>query len=377
MAAKPRGRCIVPWGLLGMLGLVVAIERFVAQDLLDFSDPVSLSWRLAACAARDAAPGQTVLCAGDSLIKHGLIPRVIAARSGLAATNLAIARGPAPATFYLVRRALESGARPAALVVDFKPNVLAGGARYNRRYWPEILDAREILELAWSSRSASLLCELAVGRLIPSLRARLEVRGYPQAVLRGQTDRVSLINRVCLRNWTINDGANVAPTNPGFTGALEAGGDEKYQTGAFHCHRVNAEYIRRLLGLAASRGVKVYWLLPPVTPRLQARREAQGAEADFIQFVRRMQAQATNVTILDARHSGYDHSLFVDPTHLDGQGASTLSRDVADILARDLAAGAARPPARRWIDLPTYRAGPTLVVLEDLEQSQRAVSATR
>src|SRR3954453_11222932 len=89
-------RRAVPWGLLGMLGLVAAIETGVARDVLDFSDPVSLSWRLAARAARDEAPGRAVLCVGDSLVKHGMIPKVIAARSGHDAVNLAVARGPAP-----------------------------------------------------------------------------------------------------------------------------------------------------------------------------------------------------------------------------------------------------------------------------------------
>src|SRR4051812_30087717 len=75
-------RRAVPRGLLGMLGLIVAIETGVANDVLDFSDPTSLSWRLAAQAARDEAPGRSVLCMGDSLVKHAMIPKVIAARSG-------------------------------------------------------------------------------------------------------------------------------------------------------------------------------------------------------------------------------------------------------------------------------------------------------
>ena len=33
-----------PWGLLGMLGLVVAVETFVARHRLDFTDTASLSW---------------------------------------------------------------------------------------------------------------------------------------------------------------------------------------------------------------------------------------------------------------------------------------------------------------------------------------------
>ena len=183
----PRRR-VVPWGLLGMLGLIVAIETIVARDVLDFSDPVSLSWRLAARSARDEAPSRPVLCAGDSLVKHGLIPKVIAARSGLASVNLAVARGPAPATFFLVRRALEAGARPAALVVDFKPNVLVGGPRYNVRYWQEILTFRESLELARSAGSGSLFLELAVGHLLPSFRSRHEIRSNMRAALRGEID---------------------------------------------------------------------------------------------------------------------------------------------------------------------------------------------
>ena len=336
--AVPRRR-VVPWGLLGMLGLMVAIENFVARNVLDFCDPVSLSWRLAARSACDEAPRRPVLCAGDSLVKHGLIPKVITARSGLAAVNLAVARGPAPATFYLVRRALEAGARPAALVVDFKPNILVGGPRYNVRYWQEILTLRESLDLARTAGNRSLFFELAVGQLLPSFRSRHEIRSNLRAALRGEVDSLRAINRICQRNWLLNDGANVAAKNPAFDGVVGADDDEKYLTRIFHRDRVNAEYIRRLLNLAAARGVAVYWLLPPLTPQLQVRREQTGTEADFVRFVRSFQTPTASLTVLDARHADYDHTLFVDPTHLDSQGAYTLSRDVADILRHDRAGG--------------------------------------
>jgi hypothetical protein len=348
---------------------MVAIENFVARDVLDFSDPVSLSWRLAARSARDEAPGRLVLCAGDSLVKHGLIPKVIAARSGLAAVNLAVARGPAPATFYLVRRAFEAGARPAALVVDFKPNVLVGGPRYNVRYWQEMLTFRESLDLARSAGSGGLFFELAVGHFFPSFRSRHEIRSNVRATWRGEIDPLRAINRTCLRNWSLNDGANVAAKNPMFDGVVGADDDEKYQTRVFGHHRVNAEYIRRLFDLASARGVPVYWLLPPLTPQLQARREQTGAEAAFIRFVRSFQTSTTNLTVLDARHAGYDHTLFVDPTHLDGQGAYTLSRDVADILRHDRASGGMK--TQRWVDLPAYHVCPVEVALEDFEQSRQ------
>jgi hypothetical protein len=234
-------RRVIPWGLLGMLGLIAAIEGSVACNALDFSDPVTLSWRLAADAARAVAPGRRVLLAGDSLVKHGLVPQIIAAQSDQTAVNLAVARGSAPATFFLVRRALEAGARPAALVVDFKPNVLTGGPRYNSRYWQEILTPREILELARSSRSPALLIELAMGRLLPSLRARHEIRSNLQAALRGETEGLRIINRMCMRNWTINDGADVAAKNPAWSGVVGPDTDAKYLTRVFGCHRVNAE----------------------------------------------------------------------------------------------------------------------------------------
>jgi hypothetical protein len=369
----------IPWGLLGTLALIVVTEGVVVRQDLDFSDPVSLCWRLADRSAREAAPGRALLLAGDSLVKHGLVPRVIAARSGRTAVNLAVARGPAPATFFLVRRALDAGARPVALVVDFKPNVLAGGPRHISRYWPEILTLREILDLALVTRSPRFLGDLVLGRLLPSFRSRHEIRGHLQATLRGEADRLHSINRMCLRNWTVNDGANVAARNPAFHGAVGPETDSKYQTRHFQCHPVNALFVHRLFALAAARGVPVYWLLPPLAPELQARRDQAGSDADFLQFVRSMQAGAAGVTVLDARHSGYDHTLFVDATHLDGQGAQALSRAVADVLRHDLecAGPTAAPGPARWVDLPAYRTAPVEIVLEDIEQSRRFVSRTR
>ena len=119
------------------------------------------------------------------------------------------------------------------------------------------------------------------------------------------------------------------------------------------------------------RGIRrAYWLLPPQRTRLQARRERSGAEAGYVRFVRSFAGACPHVTVLDGRHAGYDHALFVDATHLDGQGAYTLSRDVADVLRRDLAEAAAHAVGR-WVELPAYRACPVEVALEDVEQSRR------
>ena len=43
----------IPWGVAGMIGLIVVIECFVARNWLDFTDPVSLSWRYSAAGRQD------------------------------------------------------------------------------------------------------------------------------------------------------------------------------------------------------------------------------------------------------------------------------------------------------------------------------------
>jgi hypothetical protein len=372
--ARVRAPGRVPWGVLGMLGLMVAIESFVARHPLDFSDPVSLNWQLGARAARDEGPGCSILCLGDSLVKHAVMPKVVAAHTGRRVVNLALARGPAPATFFLLRRALEAGTRPEAIVVDFKPSVLVGSPRYNLRYWQEIVSPRECLELARTSGGGSLPTSIVLGRLLPTFRSRLEVRDALLAALRGEVPPMRPINRVCRRNWRVNDGANVGARNPAFTG--EVGPDEHRMllSHLWYCHRANAAHVRRLLDLTAARGIRVYWLLPPLSPQLQARREQSGAEAGYLRFIQSMHARYRHLTIVDGRHASYDHTLFVDATHLNGQGANTLSTDLAALLDRDRAA---LVPGPRWVDLPAYRPRPVIVPLEDVEQSRRVLSISQ
>ena len=149
-AALPTGRRRrggVPWGFAGMLVLVLTIEGAVARRWLDFSDPVSLSWRFSAEAARLQAPGRDLLCLGDSLAKHGVIPAVVERQSNLRTVNLAAARCPTLMTYYLFRRALDAGAHPSAIVINTKQAVLIGGPDYNAAYWPAVLSPWECLEL--------------------------------------------------------------------------------------------------------------------------------------------------------------------------------------------------------------------------------------
>src|SRR5205823_5327851 len=148
--AGPRGRS-VPLGLLGALALVAAIESSLRSHELEFLNTLACDWRQGALAAGRDAPGCEVLCFGDSLMKNGVAPEVIGRRLGMRSYSLAVASGPPAASYFLLRRALESGARPKAVLIDVIPHLLAWGPESFATLWPELLDVRDGLDLARSS----------------------------------------------------------------------------------------------------------------------------------------------------------------------------------------------------------------------------------
>ncbi len=334
----------VPWGLLGAIGLIVAIEWNLGRNWLDLSDPVSLSWRYADDAARTDAAGCDVLFLGDSLVKHGLIPSVVTRESGIKSVNLAAARAPALMTYFALRRALESGARPRAIVINTKPAVLIAGVDYNAGYWPSALSARECIELGRITGKATFGVEMLVARLIPSVRSRLEVRSQVMAALNGAADPISEINRVLWRNWSANGGANVASLNSAYRGELSPQIRDNLHPDRWYVDRSNAEGIELLLRLAQERRIRVFWLLPPISPGLQQWRERSGSESKYEAFVRAYQSRFPGtLTILDARRVVSDPPSFIDATHLAGRGAIVLSQVVAAAMGDELAASSPAP----------------------------------
>src|SRR5204862_820160 len=123
------------------------------------------------------------------------------------------------------------------------------------------------------------------------LRSRPEIRSNLRAALRGEADRLHDINRILWRNWTVNDGANVASLHSRYQGELPQDVERALHPGVFHVNRANAEGIERLLRLAAQRQVRVFWLLTPLSSALQARRDASSAEPRLAEFVRAFQVR--------------------------------------------------------------------------------------
>jgi hypothetical protein len=360
------GRGPVPWGLVGMLGLMVMIESFVARHAVDFTPWGSYAWRLSGEAVRREARSCEVLCFGDSLMKLGVLPQVVEERLGMPAYNLATCAAQAPTSYFLLRRALESGAKPKAILVDFKPNLLAGQPRDLARCWQELLTWRECIELAWTARDRNFFSATALGLILPSVRARTEIRINLLLALQGNDGNLRADTLRYARNWEINKGAQVTAKNPEFDGTISPDTHQRCLSDAWWCSKVNAVYVRRFLALAAAHEIPVFWLLPPIAPSMQARREHTGADAQHTQFVQAIQKRFRNLIVVDGRHAGYETSVFFDPVHLDRDGATAFSADLASILDRCLSS---KRESLRWIALSNYRGRSIQVALDEIVDS--------
>ena len=119
-----------------------------------------------------------------------------------------------------------------------------------------------------------------MGRLLPSLRSRLEVQSSLLAALDGKTDRLHSMNRILWRNWTVNAGANIVSANHVFRGEITPAIERELYPGVFHVDPSNFEAIERLLQLAGDRGIPVYWVLLPVS-RIFSLRDQRALKLGF------------------------------------------------------------------------------------------------
>ena len=322
-------------------------------------------------AARLDAINAQILCLGDSLAKHGFIPEVIEDATGLRTYNLAVAAGPVSVTEILLKRALGAGSRPSAIVFDMKPGLLAGGPHYRLREWQELLTPAEAIDLLQAARSGTFAGEFVLGYVLPSFRARHEVRSNIIDSVHGESSRLAALNTLCRRHWIINRGANLATPSSAFHGEVSEAQHEEHLSGKFTAQRVYANSARRLVTLAADRGIRAYLVIPPLTPALFARQTSTGSAAKYNAFLRSLQAQNPALTIIDARESGYPAEVFADPIHLNAHGAVTLSTDVAKVLRVDLALAETALLTNRWIRLSNYHEVDMPQNIEDVEQSRR------
>jgi len=349
-AIQPRrSSSSLPIGLLGMLALVAVVELILAGRRLDFTTVWADDWRRTAEAASNQARGRDVLCFGDSLIKFGVLPRVIESKTGLTSFNLAVSAGPMPAEYFLFRRSLEAGARPKAVVADFFALMLPDRPRGSIRNYPELASLGDCVDLARNAADGDLLTSILLGKALPSVRCRFEIRASITGAFEGRRASPWPASQRIWKTWKQQLGAQPMPKPPGLptsNPALVA----DLTPDRWACDPINADYFDRFMALAGSNQVPVFWVMPPLSAEIESGRVAKGTAAAYTRFARDALARFPNLVVLDARGAGYDESVHIDPIHLSDVGASVLTGDIAGAIVDHLD-GRTSP---RWLDLPPY-----------------------
>jgi hypothetical protein len=356
-----------------MLVLVAAAELFVSRNALTFMDTTEFDWMSSRRATRKLAAKCDILCFGDSMLKFGVVPRVLEATLGRKVYNLALLDGKPALAYTLFRRALAAGAKPSALIVDFAPEQLKQPPWHLliNAHWNALMASpREAWELASTYHNMSFFGRLVVAGVLPSFRCREQIRLDFEAGYQGWGAPNREQNLLLHRNRRTNSGNLLLAKKPEYRGDVPPQCVSDLLSIEFEILPENASFVHRLLRLAAEHRIAVFWLMPPNAPKVIARRDEVGLHAKYDAFARRLLARFPNLTVLDARHAGYRENVFVDPVHLDRDGAVALSSDIAEVLENALSHA---QPVPRWVHLPDYRERPVAPELEDLEQSRMAV----
>ncbi len=328
-----RGWKRFPFGLLGMLVLMAATERFVRKHDLDALDHDDWRYHLSRQEFPRAARDKDLLYFGDSLMLLGVEPSVVERRSGWSGYNLAISAAQPSAAYFAFRKALDAGARPKAVVLECHWRLVASKPEERTQNWPHLLGYRESLDLAWQARDAALFGALVVRKTLPSMRGRNELRKWIVTTVNGKLHGVHSQMTLIMPHWRNHQGAQIVPSRHTDTWDTLAHARSMYPAD-WQPHPVNVAYLRRFFALAEERGVAVYWLLPPIHPRVLEANERSGVNAKHEAFVRSFQTRFPHLVVLDGRRAGYDPGVFFDPDHLGREGAFVLSQDLGDLLRR-------------------------------------------
>ena len=361
-----------PWGLVGMVLLVLLAESAVERRGLDLLDVDDWAYRKAIKLARRAKDFD-VLCFGDSLVKLGVVPKAVEERSGLRTCNLAVSGSQALSSYALLKRSLDAGARPKAVVVDFQPPLLRLNPRHNLNRWANLLSFSEAASLARWARDPDLFATIALGKILPSCQRREAIRANALGALKGTGDFRRYYNFLAFRNWSHNGGAQLMGAGPSLRTMSDKEADEIRR--AFYPkwegHPANVAGLDEFLALAARRRVPVYWILPPLLPLVQRKMAESGIDAAHDAFLRARQARFPNLIVVDGRGKMTDPAAFFDANHLAAGGSFAYSQALGSLLGQ----GRSGVPENRWVTLPAIRPVPLPYGFEDLAQSRVALAA--
>lgn len=350
-----------PWGLVGMLCAVLAVESSLARHIQNFTVGEGLNWGFARKAALSKVRDCEILSLGSSTSKFGVVSRVMEDLTGLRTFNLAMCSSDMAGNYFTLRRAIEAGARPKAVLIDCyisHETTTNPKRRYlNIRSWPEFLGLREAVDIAWSSRDPDFLTTIALSWACPSYKARFEVRNNILAAVRGEVDGTAESSRFYRRNWNVNRGSQVMQHNPEY---------EARHAGEVARLRVRTEapdldmrglkvgpYARRFLELAASHNIRVFYLMLPLTPLKLDQRVQCGEDLNDVKLARYLQSLNRDLVVVDGRNAHYPPQAFWDDVHMNGEGAHVVTAEIASVVNRYLSGA---PPRDDWVAIREYAA---------------------
>jgi hypothetical protein len=376
---NPSKRSRWPLGLMGMLAMVAGAERVVARNNRPLGHITPLSWQFSREASGTSARTCEILCLGSSVLKCGLIPRIIEEKTGRKTYNLALMAGRINANYYLLRRLLNSGARPKAILIDVISVSSVSGVEEGQkgdlqrdlRNWPELLSCQDTLDLAWTARDVDLLAAVLARRVLASLRCRQEIGWLVLDLVTLRTSGARQVYRFAMRNWVVNRGAQVMERNLVFES--QAAGEATAGLAApkvFEPNPLTLTYARRFLDLAEAHQIRIFWLIPPLTPQGELACRLKGQEAFIARFARQLLAERPGSVVIDGAHRGYTADAFWDDAHLNGTGARVFSAGVASAVRHHLSGTGS---TTNWVVLPAYRTPADDPHLEYMKQSREVV----
>lgn len=340
-----------PAGLVGMLGLLLAVEGIVSLGANGLATFGALGARFAGEAARREAPRARVLAFGDSVLKFGFDPSAIEGR----AFNLAVPGTPPMLGEALFRRAVAAGARPEVVLIGYM--TLSGDPRVHLNDFAEVFGLADALRLARDAKDPSLFLGVMAPRLLATLRYRAALRAGVLGALRGEPTSPGApvapgvpgpsAASASLIGWAHRQGAELRQADGKFDGRMEPDLERRLYSAQWRVHPVLARSFRRLCDLAGDQGASVFVVVTPITPEAQARRDALDLDAPHTRNLKAVLERCPGVTVLDARRSGYPSWMFLDSCHLNAKGAAKLTADLAKAIARGR-----ETPSQGWVQLP-------------------------
>jgi hypothetical protein len=356
---RPAGA--VPLGLLGMIVLVYAIEGTIARRD-DLTNAYAANWKhTGSMLHRKEVTDSSILCFGTSLTKMGVSARVMQEALQEPVYNLALNAAQPFACYSTLRQTLEAGARPRAIVVDFMWIALAREYTFNERLIPELATLGDCIGFAGTTRDSSFLGRLVLAKLLPSYRGRLEIRDNITAAVRGERPNRFVDQWVQVINAKSNRGSIHLDKKIDYPEMLLDPADFDQD---WNCPPSSEIYIEKFLALAASHNIRVFWLVPPMSPVIQNHLNGTGIQARFDRLVESIQARHPDLGVLDFSRSNYPWAAFFDVKHLNRDGAVALSRDLAVALKSQLNSPASS--SSTWVRFPDYQPDPEASRIEDL-----------